>query len=61
MLMIVMINDIHGMNILNNETKHGANDTQFCNWSFIQHKYRECKKYRVGHKTCVGPSRYIIS
>lgn len=57
----MMIINIHGMNTLNNETKLGANDTQFCHQSFIQHKYRECKKYRVGHKTCVGPSRYIIS
>ena len=49
------------MNKLNKETKHGANDTQFYNWSFIQHKHRECKKDRVGHKTCVSSSRYIIS
>jgi hypothetical protein len=27
--------NIHNMNTLNNETKHGGNDTQFCNLSFI--------------------------
>ena len=53
--MIMIIINIHSMNTLNNKTKHDANDTQFCNWSFIQYKYRECKKDRVGHKTCVSP------
>jgi polyhydroxyalkanoate synthesis regulator protein len=27
--------NIHNMNTLNNETKHGGNDTQFCNLLFI--------------------------
>ena len=27
--------NIHNMNTLNNETKHGGNDIQFCNLSFI--------------------------
>ena len=53
--------NIHNMNTLTNETKHGGNDTQFCNLSFIQYKYRECKKYRVGCKICVRASRYIIN
>jgi hypothetical protein len=38
---------------LNNETKQDGNDNQFCNLSFIYYKFRECKKYRVGCKTCV--------
>jgi hypothetical protein len=53
--------NIHKMNTLNNETKQGGNDTQFCNLSFIYYKYRECKKYRVGCKTCIRASRYIIN
>jgi hypothetical protein len=27
--------NIHNMSTLNNETKHGGNDTQSCNFSFI--------------------------
>ncbi len=27
--------NIYNMNTLNNETKHGGSDTQFCNLSFI--------------------------
>ena len=58
----------HNMNTLNNETKHGGmilNCYKFIihykyvnNLSFIQYKYRKCKKYRVGCKTCVRASRY---
>ena len=42
--------NIHNMNTLNNETKHGGNDINFCNLSFIQYKYRECKNIELDAK-----------
>ena len=33
----------------------------FFNRLFVQHNYRECKEGKVGHKRCLGSSRYILS
>ena len=43
MFMITIIN-IHSMNTLNNETKHGANDTQLNNWSLYNINIKSAKK-----------------
>ena len=50
MLIIMKIINFHNMNTFNNETKHDANDTQFCNLSFMQYKYREYKKIELDAK-----------
>ena len=61
----------YNMNTLNNGTKHGGMMLNFYkfiiqykyvnNLSCIQYKYRKCRKYRVGCKTCVKDSRYIFN